>query len=192
MRKEMMRFSWLLQWSGLALLAVYWGRVLYVEVAKAGMGWGEAGLLLVLSALLFFCLGLILLAMQQKAQPAGLGAGTRLALYYTPRLATLLFSVLICLLALDVFPGEGGVWKTLVAFVVHLLPGLGLLVGCLLAWRYEWLGALVFMGWGVFYVLFARGFGVMVYVEVAVLPFSLGVLYLLNWFYRADLRPARG
>lgn len=192
MRKEITRFSWLLWWSLLALLAVYWGRVLYGEVAKMEMGWGEAGLLLVLSALLFFCLGLALLAVQQKSRPAGLGAGTRLALYWTPRLATLLFSGLMCMMALDVFPGQGGWWNTLVLFVLSLLPGLGLLLGCVLAWRYEWLGALIFMGWGLLYVLFVHGFGVMVYVEVAVLPFSLGVLYLLNWFYRAELRPAQG
>ena len=63
------------------------------------------------------------------------------------------------------------------------------MAGVAFAWRHEWVGALVFMGWAVWYLTFSRSFPLSVYVEVALLPFILGVLFLLNWLYRRDGSP---
>jgi hypothetical protein len=128
---------------------------------------------------------LVIEALATHARPAWLWR----AVYWTPRLAALLFAALISLMALDVF-GEGAdFWDTALAFLLHLVPGALLLVGCALAWRWEWIGAVAFIGWGLWYLAVARGFVPSVYVEVAGLPLALGLLFWLNWHYRAE-RPS--
>ena len=64
--------------------------------------------------------------------------------FWLPRILCLLFAVFISLFALDVF-GEGyGFWETIVAFLIHLIPTGLILIALAIAWRWEWIGAILF------------------------------------------------
>lgn len=106
--------------------------------------------------------------------------------YWSPRVLGILFAAFISIFALDVF-GEGhGFWKTIVALLIHLVPTC-LVVGALVvAWRWEWLGAVLFGGLAVFYVALTWGrFPWANYLIIAGPPVLVGLLFLVSWVYRA-------
>jgi hypothetical protein len=113
-------------------------------------------------------------------------------LFWAPRILCLLFAAFISLFALDVF-GEGyGFWETLVALFMHLVPTAIVLVALAIAWRWEWVGAVLFVALGVGYIVMA--WGRLHWTAFVFIPgplFVVGVLFLLNWLYRAQLRDVR-
>lgn len=75
------------------------------------------------------------------------------ALFWAPRVLSIAFIAFLSLFALDVF-GEGyGFWKTLLALKLHLIPSLVLIAVLVLAWRWEWIGAVLFAAAGMLYVI---------------------------------------
>ena len=71
------------------------------------------------------------------------------ALFWAPRLLTVLFILFLGLFALDVFSEGYGPWETVVALFMHLIPHMILAVILIVAWRWEWVGAVFFfvIGW---------------------------------------------
>jgi hypothetical protein len=112
-------------------------------------------------------------------------------LYWIPRIAGILFVLFLSIFAFDVFEMQLGFWGTLLALFVHLLPSILLTVGVLFGWRREWVGAVLFLGWAVWYVASARGFGWTVYLLIAGIPTIIGLLFLAGWVWRGSIR-ARG
>jgi hypothetical protein len=112
------------------------------------------------------------------------------ALYWTPRIAGILFVLFLSLFALDVFEMNLGFWDTIVGLFMHLIPSILLAIALALAWRWEWIGALVFAGWSIFYITSARGFPWSVYAIIAGIPFVIAILFLLDWIYRKEIRAA--
>ena len=193
MKTNQARVAWALMWCLLAVVYLLCAWYIGLDF-MAGPEEGIVPTLLVvlLYLLLGYCFGLALLAFEQKKRQGGFSARVGALLFWTPRILTLVFTAFISLFSFDVFEGPGSIWLKLGGFLIHSIPALVMLLGSIYAWRHEWLGALVFMGWGVFYVMSFRGFILAVYFQLGVLPFSLGLLYLLNWLYRADVRLARG
>ena len=73
-------------------------------------------------------------------------------LFWTPRISCILFAAFLSLFALDVF-GEGyGFWKTTLALFIHLIPVFVLIVALVIAWRWEWVGTLLYGAAGTLYV----------------------------------------
>lgn len=65
---------------------------------------------------------------------------------------------------------------------MHLLPSLLLLIVTITAWRYDLVGASIFMGFAIFYVWdvgFTRP--VSWYLTIALPSSVVGILYLLSW-----------
>ena len=113
----------------------------------------------------------------------------KLLVFWTPRILGLLFAAFISLFALDVFDGQHGFRETALAFAVHLIPTAILLVVLVIAWRWEWTGAVVFTGLAAWYVVTTRGqFHWATYAIISGPLLLLGLLFLLNWIYRAELR----
>ena len=112
-------------------------------------------------------------------------------LYWLPRILGILFAVFLSVFALDVF-GEGyGFWETIWALFMHLVPTGLVLLALAVAWRWEWVGAVVFAGLGVWYLVMAWGkFEVGTYLVIAGPLFVIGALFLVNWFLRTELRPS--
>jgi hypothetical protein len=91
--------------------------------------------------------------------------------------------------ALDVF-GEGyGFWKTILALLMHLIPTGIILIVLAISWRWEWVGGILFPALGVLYLVWSWGrFPWSVYVVMSGSLVLVGVLFLLNWVYRRELR----
>jgi hypothetical protein len=109
--------------------------------------------------------------------------------FWLPRILCVLFALFISLFALDVF-GEGyGFWETIVAFLIHLVPTALVLITLAIAWRWEWIGAILFVALGVWYIIMAWGkFELTTYLLISGPLFLIGALFLVNWLYRAELR----
>jgi hypothetical protein len=110
-------------------------------------------------------------------------------LFWTPRILCILFAVFLSLFALDVF-GEGlGFWESMLALLIHLVPVYIVVIVLVVAWRWEWVGAVLFTALAVFYVVWAWGrFHWSAYVAISGPLVLLGVLFLFNWIYRAQLQ----
>lgn len=114
---------------------------------------------------------------------------TRLALYWTPRVLGILFAAFISLFALDVFEGGFRFPETLIALFMHLIPTCLLVITLLVAWRWAWVGAVVFFGLAVFYVAWAWGrFPWFTYAAISGPLVVLGGLFLLNWIFQTRLK----
>ena len=110
-------------------------------------------------------------------------------LFWTPRVLGILFAAFISIFALDVF-GEGfGFWKTILALLMHLIPTGIILIALAMSWRWEWVGGIVFPALGVLYLFMFWGrFPWSVYLVMSGPLVLVGVLFLLNWVYRQELR----
>lgn len=110
-------------------------------------------------------------------------------LFWTPRALCILFAAFLSLFALDVF-GEGyGFWRAILALLIHLVPTYIVVIVLVIAWRWEWVGAVLFTALALFYLVWTRGkFPWSTYLAMSGPLFLVGVLFLLNWLYRAELR----
>lgn len=98
-----------------------------------------------------------------------------------PRVLALLFVGFLSLFALDVFSEYQG-WNTVFALLIHLVPSLVLLTVVVIAWRFELVGAVVFIGAAVFYV-WDVGFGRpwSWYAAIVGPALLVGLLYFGSW-----------
>ena len=111
-------------------------------------------------------------------------------LFWTPRILCIAFAVFVSLFALDVF-GEGyKFFETVLLFLIHLIPTGILLIALVVSWRCEWIGAIAFTALGVLYIVmfWDREFSWSVYVMMSGPLFLLGILFLINWLCRKQLR----
>jgi len=110
-------------------------------------------------------------------------------LFWGPRGLTILFILFLGLFALDVF-GEGYTfWETLVALFMHLIPNMIVALILILAWKWEWIGAVLFAGLGLFYILWSWGrFHISAYFAISGPLFVVAVLFWLGWVYRKEIR----
>ena len=110
-------------------------------------------------------------------------------LFWTPRILCILFAMFMSLFALDVFSEGFGFWKTILALLIHLVPVYIILIALVIAWRWEWIGAILFNALGLFYIIWVWGkFPLVTYVSISGPLFLVGMLFLFNWIYRAQLR----
>ena len=118
-----------------------------------------------------------------------MNATLKKTLFWTPRIAGILFILFISLFALDIFDLQLGFWGTVVGLFMHLIPSILLTIAIVIAWKREWFGALLFIGWAIWYVsFFMRGFDWIVYGLIAGLPALIGLLFLVGWIWRKQIR----
>jgi len=110
-------------------------------------------------------------------------------LRWTPRILGIAFTCFISLFALDVFGENQGFWRTLAALSMHLIPSFVLIAMLVLAWRWEWIGAVVsavlgglFLWWNFTY----RHNTPAAVVVIAGPLFLTAGLYLLSWARRPE------
>ena len=104
-------------------------------------------------------------------------------LFWAPRILGILFAISISLFALDVF-GEGySFGETVLALGMHLIPTAILLVVLILAWRWEWIGGILFPGLGILYLVTAGGLFNWSALVISGPLFLVGILFLINWQY---------
>lgn len=104
----------------------------------------------------------------------------RRLLYWSPRILGILFALFLNLFALDVFVKGQSLWLVLMAFLIHSIPTLAVVVMLVLAWRWEWVGGL--------YLLLAAGYALEARGNLPAIlaisgPLALaGALFLAGWF----------
>lgn len=109
-------------------------------------------------------------------------------MFWSPRIAAILFVLLLSLFALDIFEMDLTVGETIVGLLIHLIPSILLTIAVVLAWRWEWIGALIFGGWSILYATMARGQHWSAYAIITGVPLLIGIVFLLDWIYRKDIR----
>ncbi len=118
-----------------------------------------------------------------------MNTGIRRVLFWTPRVLCILFALFLSLFALDVFSEDYGFWETILALLIHLVPVYIVVIVLVIAWRWEWVGAILFTALALFYLVSSWGrFHWSAYLVISGPLFLLGVLFLFNWIYRAQLR----
>jgi hypothetical protein len=113
-------------------------------------------------------------------------------LFWTPRLLCILFAAFITLFAADALEGVHGFWNGAVALAMHLLPTVIIVLFLAIAWRWEWVGAVLFTALGALYVVYFGGrFHWSAYALISGPLLVMGILFLVNWIYHAQIRGAR-
>jgi hypothetical protein len=118
------------------------------------------------------------------------------ALFWTPRALSIVFIAFLSLFALDVFGEHLGLWRTVLALTMHLVPSLVLIAALVLAWRWEWIGAALYAAAGSLYVWWVVSMSrpvpsamrLMWILTIAGPAFVIAGLFLANWLKRGDLR----
>ena len=110
--------------------------------------------------------------------------------WWGPRISGLAVAGFLALFALDAF-NSTSFFRALPAFAIHLIPSLLVLAVVAVAWRFEWIGAIGFIGLAALYAM--RVHGRIDWVAVISGPLVLvGVLFLLSWWYRAAVHRVKG
>jgi len=117
-------------------------------------------------------------------------------LYWAPRSPSLAFVVLLSLFALDVFDHQLGFWQTAQALAMHLIPSFVLIGALIVAWRWEWMEAVLYGGAGLLYVYWVVSMSRPISPEVrlnwvltiAGPAFVIAGLFLANWLNHDELR----
>lgn len=102
-------------------------------------------------------------------------------LHWSPRILGLLIALFTGLFALEVFEEGTPFWQSILAFIHLLFPTLLLLAGLALAWRWPLVGARIFLGWAIFYLMSAAGrFDSSAYLIISGIPALMGLLFLAD------------
>ena len=115
-------------------------------------------------------------------------SGPKRILFWAPRLLTLAFAMFLALFALDVFSEGYTGWRLPLALIIHLIPAAIVAAVLVLAWRWEWVGTLLFAGLGIFYMHNTLRHPDWILVISGPL-FLIAALFLINWLKRAELHP---
>jgi hypothetical protein len=92
-----------------------------------------------------------------------------------------LFAIFISLFALDVFMEGYGLWETIAALFMHLIPTAIILGVLAIAWRWEKIGGILFVLLGVAYIaLFWDPERLPGYLVISGPLFLVGILFLLD------------
>jgi hypothetical protein len=118
------------------------------------------------------------------------------ALFWTPRALSIVFIAFLSLFAMDVFDEHLGLWRTVLALTMHLIPSFVLIAALVLAWRWEWIGAALYAAAGLLYVGWVVSMSRPVppamrliwILTIAGPAFVIAGLFLANWLRRGDIR----
>ncbi len=113
-------------------------------------------------------------------------------LLWAPRVLCILFALFLGVFALDVFAYDGSLAEKLLGFLIHLVPTFLVLAILAVAWRREWIGAVLFSVLAVFYFVATHGREHWTaYLSISGALVVMGVLFLLGWFQRRRLSAPR-
>jgi hypothetical protein len=131
----------------------------------------------------------IVITCSKKGQVPIMNKTVKRVLYWTPRILSILFAMFVSLFALDVFGVGYSFWETLVALLMHLIPTFVILIVLAISWRWEWIGGVLFISLAVLYLVKSWGqFHWSTYLVISGPSFLVGILFIINWFYRKNLR----
>ena len=100
-----------------------------------------------------------------------------------------MFVGFLALFSLDVFSLGLGFWQTALGLLMHNIPALILLAIIVVSWRYEIVGGIVFILFGLGYIIMVLNNPFNWYMlswilEISGVAFLVGILFLINWRQR--------
>lgn len=102
-------------------------------------------------------------------------------IYWIPRWIGILYILFLSLFTLDAFTAGAGFWNNLLAFLIHMLPSLFVLLVLILAWRWPLPGGFLFLGLSLFFLFFFKHYR---YINIALIfegPLLLtSILFLIG------------
>jgi hypothetical protein len=109
-------------------------------------------------------------------------------LFWLPRILCILSIVFLSLFTLDAFSEGYGVWKSILSFLIHLIPSFVLLAVLIVSWYREWVGGALFTFAGIFYIIMMWGQFPWIFYFVLSGPLLLvGITFFMNWFYKKSI-----
>lgn len=111
--------------------------------------------------------------------------------YWLPRVLAISMIGFLALFSLDIFEGNYGFWGTIVGLLMHNIPVFILIAVLLVAWKYEWVGGVVFILFGLLYLAAILRTALADRFEWHLLAwavqisgplFLIGALFFVNWF----------
>lgn len=106
--------------------------------------------------------------------------------YWLPRILSIIFPLFLSEFAIDAFSEYSGL-EVIAPLFVHLIPTFVLLGAVMLAWRYDLVGTVIFMGFALLYV---QNVGLerpwSWYAGIAAPAALVGILYLVSWYQRIE------
>jgi hypothetical protein len=145
--------------------------------------------------LLFGSIYLLALAWQEHA--AGRQISPRLAkiIHWAPRIAAILIILFVGLFSLDVFGNGAPPLEVLVAFLIHNIPSIFMLILLIFAWKRPAVGVGAFVAAAVMIVIISMRAGIYLLTNILffVLPMLLVAgLFYADWKWLQPQAPAQG
>ncbi|WP_031291952.1 DUF7670 domain-containing protein [Leptolyngbya sp. Heron Island J] len=109
---------------------------------------------------------------------------TKRLLFWSPRGLCILFAIFLSLFALDVFSEGYGFGETILALLIHLMPTYLVVISLAIAWRWEWIGSILFIALALFYLASSGGGSWIISGPL----FLIAILFLVNWMYRSRIK----
>jgi hypothetical protein len=105
------------------------------------------------------------------------------ALYWIPRIFTILAILFMMMFSIDVFSGNEPLGRKLLGFLMHNIP-VWILIGILIvAWRWEFIGGMLFVMAFIAGSLFFRSFSGNPGSLTVLVPFLItGILFILHYY----------
>ena len=115
-----------------------------------------------------------------------MGSKTALWLQWLPRILGIAVGLFVGMFALDAFSEGKPLLQALGDFAIHLIPAVVILAIVAVAWRYPWVGGIVFVGLAIVYTMSVRRLD---WIALIAGPlFVVGLMFFWSW-YRTSLRP---
>lgn len=113
-------------------------------------------------------------------------------LFWLPRFLCIIAILFISLFSLDAFEPDLTFWQQIGAFLTHLIPSFILLALLLIAWKWEYIGGIIFtiLGLGFSPFIFKHNYDMnhsiwmsMGIIAMITLPFVVvGILFIMSYF----------
>lgn len=110
--------------------------------------------------------------------------------FWSPRILCIAFAIFLSLFATDAYHENSGLWQVAVALFMHLIPVMALVAALAVAWRWEWVGAVVFAAAAGLYASRVLPAHPSWAAAIALPLLVIAALFLANWVKRTDLRVA--
>ena len=112
-------------------------------------------------------------------------------IFWIPRILGIIFILFLAMFSLDVFDNSYTFWETIVGLFMHNIPALILLVVLIISWKYELVGAIIFILAGLFYIgtllitismdSSPQWYMLVWSLIIAGPAFLIGILFLVGW-----------
>ena len=117
-------------------------------------------------------------------------------LHWTPRVICILAILFISLFALDSFDSNKTIIQQIGDFLMHLIPSFGLIIILVIAWKWEFIGGIIFIliGLGFSPFIFKHNYNMNHSVELSLqtvfiiaMPFVIvGILFIVSHFKKRN------